>query len=192
MQQRADLRGLPVPEAFARELLISTDDWDGMPNRRTELLAQVQNVDNLVAVTGDLHSFFAGSTGTPFGDRVIEFMCGAVSSATYRSILEGAGFSVPGLDLGVAAGLLLEAANPHMAYEELLSNGFAEVEVSASALRVTFHQIPFDELRQQKLAGNFDQHFHTERFRVKAGSARIERDFDGAWKHWDEASKSWV
>jgi alkaline phosphatase D len=192
LERRGDLRGFPVPEDLARELLISADDWDGAPNRRRALLERLQAVDNLVVVTGDLHSFFAGTTGTPFGDRVIEFMCGAVSSSTYRAILEGSGLSIPGIDIGIAAGLLLEAGNPHLAYQELISNGFGVVEASGETLAVTFHQIPFDKLPEPHLEGELSEHFHSERFRVAAGSARIERQVDGEWRSWDATNGRWT
>lgn len=192
MERRADLRGLPLPGDFAKELLISADDWDGAPNRRAALLEELQDVENLVVVTGDLHSFFAGTTGTPFGNRVIEFMCGAVSSSTYRAILEGSGLSVPGLDLGLAAGILLEAANPHLSYQELVSNGFGVVEVSDQQLEVTFHQVPFDALQERELPGVLADHFHSEQFRVRVGGARVERRVEGEWLRWDEATGSWT
>lgn len=192
LERRGDLRGFPVPEDLARELLISVDDWDGAPNRRRALLERLQEVDNLVVVTGDLHSFFAGTTGTPFGDRVIEFMCGAVSSSTYRAILEGSGLTIPGIDIGIAAGLLLEASNPHLAYQELVSNGFGVVEASSETLAVTFHQIPFDKLPEPSLDGELSEHFHSERFRVGAGRARLERLVEGEWRRWDATNGRWI
>jgi hypothetical protein len=87
---------------------------------------------------------------------------------------------------------LLEVANPHLAYQELSNNGFGVVQVSAQTLAVTFHQIPFDALEERRLDGELEENFHVERFRVKAGSARVERNIDGEWKRWEEATRGWV
>jgi alkaline phosphatase D len=193
MERRVDLRPFPVPEELRRELLISADDWDGAPNRRAALLERLEDTQNVVVVTGDLHSFFAGTTGAPFGDRVIEFMCGAATSSTYRAILEQSGLSLEGLgDIGVAAGLLLQAANPHMAYQDLGKNGVATVLVNGNSLLLDFHQIAFEKVRERELEGELADHFWTERFRVRSGSGFLEREVDGEFRRWDSAGQRWV
>lgn len=193
MERRVDLSGFPVPEELKRDLLISADDWDGAPNGRAALLEKLTDVENLVVVTGDLHSFFAGNTGTPFGERVIEFMCGATTSSTYRAILEQSGLTLEGLgDIGIAAGLLLQANNRHIAYQDLSKNGLATVEVGAGALLLEFWQIPFEEVRLPELDGDLLAHFTRERFRVRAGSGRLEREVDGEFRHWNPEEQRWV
>jgi alkaline phosphatase D len=193
MRRRVDLRLFPVPENLQRELLISGDDWDGAPNRRTALLTELAGTENVVVLTGDLHSFFCGTIGVPGGENVVEFVTGAVSSATYRAILEQSGISLPGLgDVGIAAGLLLMDANPHMAYQELNNNGFATVEVAATEFQVTLHQISFEKLREQQLAGSLEDHFVHERFRLLDGSAVLQREMDGEYRSWSEADRRWI
>jgi alkaline phosphatase D len=193
MQRRVDLRAFPVPEDVRREMLVSADDWDGAPNRRSAILEQLTGVENLVVVTGDLHSFFAGTTGTPFGDRVVEFMCGATSSSTYRAIIEQSGLSLEGLgDIGIAAGLLLQNANPHIGYLDLSSNGLATVSVDGERLEVVFHQISYLDVRKKELDGELAEYFSAERFQVRTGSARLEREVDGEFRRWDAEAGRWV
>lgn len=161
-----------VPEAFQHPLLISADDWDGMPNRRRALLERLENVDNLVVVTGDIHSFFAGYVDVEPRPSLIEFVCGALSSATLQSTLERGEYDLGEFaSLARFAGALLEASNPHVRYNNLAANGFATISANADQLQVTFHLLDYHLVEEQ---APDPLRFAQQRFRVRAGREEIE------------------
>ena len=47
--------------SYARNFYFDVDQWDGFPNKRAELLAQLSSVQNLIALSGDIHGTFAGN-----------------------------------------------------------------------------------------------------------------------------------
>lgn len=156
LQKIADLSALPVPTPQLRNrFLLSVEDWDGAPNERLALLEELASVDNLAIVTGDIHSFFVGTPGVNIGTSkpsLVEFVCGAVSSATYERLLETL-VTIEGFqDIAPLASAVLTLSNPHVAYNNLSSNGFALLEVNEEALRTTFHMIASSDLRTAELS----------------------------------------
>lgn len=200
-----DLRPLPIPDSFKREFHLSAEDWNGMPNRRAEVIDALSGIDNVVAVTGDIHAFFAG---TPFADgagsnKVIEFVAGSVSSAPYQTLLARQVETDPLLSTTPGAGDLANAIrdlltvaggpNPAMGFAEAASHGFCVLEASADELLATFHIHPGDAVFEPRYddAGLGDL-FATERFRVVSGQRELYRDFEGTWRRWDAESYAWV
>lgn len=191
--RRIDLSSIILPGGLGRQHQLSADDWDGMPNTRARLLAELADVDNLVALTGDSHSFFASDTGVEGGQRVLEFVCGAMSSATYQAVLGSGANGVPGVELlAPLAGPLISAANPHIAYRNIEDNGFAVVTANEDELRVVFHQIAYDALSSERIEGELDAQFERQMFRVGTGSAAIEQSIDGEYKRWDRDQQRFV
>jgi alkaline phosphatase D len=189
-----DLTSLTLPDpSLAKRFRLSTDDWDGVPNRRAALLSELAAVQNLVAVTGDSHSFFASDTGVPGADHVLEFVCGAVSSATYQAVLQSGAAEAAGVGaLAPLAGALIAQASPNVAYQNVSDNGYGVVVVDADAMYVTFHQIAHDDLLQKHLEGDFERHFTQRHFRVRSGTASIEQLLDGEFRRWDKHKREYV
>lgn len=167
LRKLADLSALPLGDPrFQHKFLLSVEDWDGAPNERLALLKELSHVNNLAVVTGDIHSFFVGTPGV--GDvastALHEFVCGAVSSATYERLLGGLvqldGFG----DIAPLAATILEVSNRHVSYNDLKSNGFALVEADAGALTVTFHALPSAKVLEAELAAPLADHFTTQTF----------------------------
>ncbi|WP_354701313.1 Alkaline phosphatase D [Paraconexibacter sp. AEG42_29] len=115
-------------------LAVNQDGWDGYAAERAELLnfARSNGIKNLVALTGDIHTYAAGTmtttgraSGTPVGT---EFVGGSVSSLGLSDIF------------GPAAGALalLPATNPHLAYLNTERRGYMVVEATADRLDVAF------------------------------------------------------
>ncbi len=194
-----------APEDFRTRIVLTADDWDGAPNERAALLRDLASVENLVVVTGDLHSFFAG-TPYPPGDpsaRVIEFVTGSVSSMAWMSAIQQFIENDPSIPpqtatLALAAETLLTddtaRPNPHIGWLDLKSNGYALVSVGADALEatvITLHE-SFVRMPPSKLAGDFDGHFDKFPFRVRAGTRDLERNEDGVWRRWDLETMRWV
>jgi alkaline phosphatase D len=110
---------------------VINDSWDGYQAERKEILDFVvdNNIQNVVALTGDIHTFFAGTAGTT-GDTVTgrpampEFVGG---SATSPGLPEESGFPLQTF-------LTIAAANPHITFSDFVSKGYGIVEVSPTGL----------------------------------------------------------
>ncbi len=200
-----DLRAIALPPPFNQAFVMSAEDWNGVPHNRAELVDGLAGVDNVVAITGDIHAFFAGTPfnwgGAAEGNRVVEFVTGSISSATYRSLLVGqvqadpSLSAVPGIE-AFAQGirdLLQGGPNPCMAYADPGMHGFGIVTARADELLVDFHMHPEELVTTSRyddtaLAGEFA----IQSFRVVAGSRDLHRSIDGAWMRWDPTTQRWV
>jgi alkaline phosphatase D len=206
MQKVLDLTPLGfAPAELRQRIVINTDDWDGAPNERDLLLTELADVENVVVVTGDLHSFFAG---TPYAagkpeTAVIELIAGSVTSTTLQTGIGNAIAADPTLPpeaafLAELVGPLLmddeTRANPHIAWLDLESNGYAVVSVEADALFMTTHAIADTLVAKppSALVGPLAELFTSTEFRVESGSRTLESRQQGAWKAWDPESMSWV
>jgi alkaline phosphatase D len=102
------------------------DAWDGYGFERRQILDYIldNNIQNVVAVTGDIHTFFAGTAYTT-GDQATgraalpEFVGG---SATSTGLPEATGIS-PDLLAGLAA------VNPHIDYYDFVKRGYGLIEI---------------------------------------------------------------
>ncbi|MFN3586122.1 MAG: alkaline phosphatase D family protein, partial [Moraxellaceae bacterium] len=62
----------PQVAAFFQKFIINADQWDGYRKERTELMKHLitNNIQNVVAVTGDIHAFFAGQVYDEFAGEI--------------------------------------------------------------------------------------------------------------------------
>jgi alkaline phosphatase D len=103
------------------------DAWDGYGYERKRILDFIldNNVQNVVAVTGDIHTFFAGTAYTT-GDQstgraaLPEFVGG---SATSLGLPEST-------DLPPETLALLAAINPHISFYDFVKRGYGVIEIS--------------------------------------------------------------
>jgi alkaline phosphatase D len=113
------------------------DSWDGYGAERKEILEGflAAGGKNLVALTGDIHTFFAGdlgtngeSTGQPVG---VELVGGSATS-----------FGLPE-ELGVPSSALaaLAGADPHIKFFDFDKRGYAVVEASKKELTAEFKSV---------------------------------------------------
>ncbi|MEZ4381797.1 MAG: alkaline phosphatase D family protein [Nannocystaceae bacterium] len=201
-----DLSLFDLPAPFANRFYLTTDSWDGQPSRRDALLEALADVPNLVAITGDIHSFFAGtpSSRRDPSAKIVEFVTSSITTATLQRILEAQAIYNPSLaDLpgiaelasGIRDFLLLFDTNPHLADAELVSNGFVTLEVDGEAMTATYHAIPDSEVTVDHGddAAGIDALFRTWRYQVRAGERELYRErSDGSWERWDTATIDWV
>ena len=205
-QIAVDVRDL-APAPFDNLYYLSLDLWDGHRNRRDVVLGALAPVENLVAITGDIHGFYAG---TPFakGDpeqRITELVTSSITSSSFKEILEITVASNPALADFEEAALLVEAldsllgsaslkTNPHLGYARSDRHGYLIIELDGARLEATTHELERDDL----LTDYADQldvveaAIGSERFRVNAGERELYRDFDGEWRRWDRATMTWV
>jgi alkaline phosphatase D len=141
------------------------DAWDGYGAERKAILEDfnANGVKNLVAVTGDIHTFFAGtayttgdeSTGQP---ALAEFVGG---SATSSGIKEATGIT----DAQVA---VLAASNPHLDYYDIDNKGYGVIELSANEAICEFKAVAH-KVRNQPTPQTI------ARFRLGLGQKIVQR-----------------
>ena len=101
------------------------DAWDGYGHERKQILDYIldRNIQNVVAITGDIHTFFAGTAYTT-GDKstgraaLPEFVGG---SATSTGLPESTGLSPSVL-------AVLAAINPHIDFYDFVRRGYGVIE----------------------------------------------------------------
>ncbi len=201
---QVDLTAVAPVEAFKQRFYMNVDGWDGFRNKRDEIIDQLAGVGNVVAITGDIHAFYAG---TPYKSdsidkRIIEFVGGAVSSQTFRDELISQVASdpvlstVPGVsELAKAVDdLMMTAINPHMAYAKSDKHGYIVVEANSKEIIATYNQVPanFTLTDYSQLITNLEAALSQERFKSIAGENNLYKDFDGTWKKWDAMTRAWV
>ncbi|PCC72313.1 alkaline phosphatase D [Nannocystis exedens] len=199
-----DLTAFPI-EPFNQLYYMNVDQWDGFGPARDALLGELAAVDNVVAITGDIHAFYAGTpmvAGAP-EQKIVELVGAGISSTPFQSLLVLQVAADPTLSSLPGAGMLASAidalftgttTNPHLGFADSSRNGFVSVVVDGAELNATFHMLSEDvsltdyEGMDDALAGKFKR----EKFQVKAGQRDLWRDFSGTFKRWDPTTNMWV
>ncbi|HTN89567.1 MAG TPA: alkaline phosphatase D family protein [Sorangium sp.] len=200
-----DLTPYSIPDQFKRRFYMNLDAWDGFRNKRDELLARLVDVGNVVAITGDIHAFFAGTAGLNDdpAKKIVEFVGGAVSSAPYRELLTSQVASDPVLSAIPGAALLAAGIddilmstetkiNPHVAYTNSSAHGYVVVEASGDELLVDMRSIAAAEVQTDYTTKRGDLKVKRKRFRTLAGESDIYLDDGGTWKRWDPSRQMWI
>jgi alkaline phosphatase D len=126
--------GMPGP-------IFNSDQWDGYDATRSRLFGVIETarVDNVVVLTGDIHSSWAlDLTRNPYdvatydpatgdGSIAVEFVTPAISS--------------PGFPRGIGENLAvnLKRANPHMRFVELVKRGYLVLELTEEFARGSWY-----------------------------------------------------
>jgi alkaline phosphatase D len=143
---------------------VNFDGWDGYAAERQEVLEHCvdQGVENLVALTGDIHTFAAGDLtttgdlrGKPAGT---EFIGGSISSAGLESAF---GPASPALQA-------LKTNNPHIKFIDTAHRGYMLVTAAPDQLEVSFRA-------PGSVAQPHSDVTTIARFRVAAGSPSVEQ-----------------
>lgn len=207
VQLAIDLTVQPVPEAFQNRYYMNVDAWDGFRNERSALLERLSAIPNMVAITGDIHAFYAGLPSVD-GDpskTIREFVTAGITSKCFRDEVKRQVASDPVLSqVPVAAALadlidtLLQdkdtKINPGLAHANSAGNGFAVVDVEAGEMRVTLHACTPESVLEDSSADGAaaSKLFEGVTFRAVAGDPALYRDFSGTWKRWDTTTLEWV
>lgn len=198
-----DLTSLPI-DPFNQKFYMNVDQWDGMRDRRDKILGELADLDNVVAITGDIHAFYAGVPNVA-GDptrSIVELVTSGMSSGTFKTQLVLQVAADPVLSMTPGASSLAEGiddlftangVNPHLAHADSGRNGFTTVELDGAELIATFHAIAepdvdVDLTTDPDLAAKFQ----TVRFRVEAGKKDLYKEIGGAWMRWDPVAGAYV
>ena len=140
----------------ATAVYVDLDQWDGYGEERKSLLSTFQHADvkNLVAITGDLHTFLAGYLKADFDDPFfsphvgVELMVGSISSANLEEEILAdihlPSSSVPAKMFGVEPNLLdpfIRGLNPHIEYWDSSTHGYAVLTLTPSELTCEFKAV---------------------------------------------------
>ena len=119
--------GYPAQKALLNSYIVNADQWDGYSAERANLLNFLvsSNIKNVVAVTGDIHSFFAGEVPvnpanyTAGNAAMVDLVTAGVSSSSFWTYIASV---VGDFAEEVKATKAARAANP-TTYENLLEKG---------------------------------------------------------------------
>jgi alkaline phosphatase D len=168
-----------LPESFQKVFYFTVDQWDGYRSERAEILGALAGVQNLVALTGDIHAFYAcliyPDFDVPTAPVCVEYTVAGISSLSVQQIVERVVatddlLSGLGLEDEVAAfDSRLVSASPHYLYRKSKSNGIALVDVDGTTeIRVTFLEVA------DVTNPSFDGNLSRVSFRTPSGSPTIE------------------
>ncbi len=200
-----DLTTQNIPEQFKQVFYMDLDSWDGFRDKRSELFEKLTAVPNVVAITGDIHAFYAA---TPWVNdnpdkKIVEFVGGAVTSGTYRTLLKSQVEadpvlkSIPGA--GALAGaidtLLKGGPNPHLGFADSGSNGFVTVKASSTEFVVTYYRIPEKEVTNDLSGDATDKlaaKFKVSTFKAVAGEHELYMlQDDGKYMKWNPTTQAY-
>jgi alkaline phosphatase D len=146
----ADLRQL-APPPYNAVYVVNCDAWDGYPTHKAELMGYLKanNVQNVVAITGDLHAFQCGvvrdvpdpATGTPV---LIDFVSAGISSSSFFKYLQAGAAGTPLAALVAnqpTFEALIGANNPDLLYHDHDAQGYATATVTPAQMVVTFTKV---------------------------------------------------
>ena len=154
-----DLTGVPgVPAQFARAFYFDVDQWDGFPNKRAELLGKLAGVQNLIALSGDIHGTFAGNESAT-SSKIALLTAPAISSQTVGEEVGAAvttfspdpAFQPPDGAVYVALvshlpQLFQASTGGAIKFVDTSSHGFLQLSVEEAQIRATFVLIPASEV----------------------------------------------
>lgn len=112
---------------------------------RARLLTAFRNVDNLVTITGDLHTFGAGYLRPDFDDPSqapvgVGLLGGSVTSSNFvemATLGQGGLLVPPETDLTWA----LRGSNPHLEYFNSAAHGYVVMDVTPSGITATMKAV---------------------------------------------------
>ncbi len=124
---------------FTKTTYFILDSWQGYPTERNELLGHIKRrkIEDVVFVTGDIHTFFAGDVKARDSDRrpvATEFVGGAISS---RGISAAGGGPLPdALTPGITA-----ANRGWLAAADYIHAGYGIARASRGSFRCSFRRV---------------------------------------------------
>ena len=146
-----------VPAQFARNFYFDVEQWDGFPNKRAELFAQLSGVSNLIGLSGDIHASFAGNE-KPSGGKIALLTSPAISSQTMGQQVGAAvttfssdpafqpGGAVYNALVTLLPQILQASSGGAVKFVNTSAHGYLTLAVDAAKARATFTLIPQSEV----------------------------------------------
>lgn len=177
-----DLRSFEkLPPAFRNVFYFKTDQWDGFPTERKQILGELAGIENLVVLSGDLHGFYAANlVRDADADKPeaigTEFTVAGISSISLFEQVEaiirsqpilkatGLGALAPGMDKN-----LLDSSR-HFLHADSRGYGLAIAKFTKDRLDVEYLRIT--GVREREWNGQVE----SLRFWVKSGTPQVHVD----------------
>jgi len=157
-----------LPPELLVDRYFGLDQWDGYPAERARILTALREreVKNLVAITGDIHTFITGYLKVNFDDLSerpvgVEFVGSSVTSTTLSELVaalaqgsqQPSSAPMPAAALSEIPPELLAVPfilinNPHMAFLEPTLHGYCVMEVTPGYARSTIKTV--STIRQEQ------------------------------------------
>ncbi len=172
-----EARGLDLPMVLRDGgNALNADAWDGYQADRNRLLHHIrdQAIENVVVLTGDVHSSWAFDVttdpanplvynpATGEGSLAVEFVCPAIASESLGETFNA--MSAPGAANAFEAGM--KANNPQMKYLESTSNGYVVLDVTPEHTQADFFFVDVEAPNESQRNG--------ESWRTRNGNNRLE------------------
>lgn len=177
-QMLLDLTSFDIPAAFKAIYYFTVDQWDGYRTERREILEAFSGTSNIVALTGDIHAFYAAEIHLDPDDVtdkpvLVEFVTAGISSSPAQEITQNVVDSnsafEPLADLVPQFDTILRDTSPEYKYANSLSHGISIVEVRGDAeLVVTFLQIA--DVKSE----TWDEKLERVVWKTKSGQSTVE------------------
>ncbi|SAI60536.1 Alkaline phosphatase D precursor [Bordetella ansorpii] len=156
------------PSMLLNEYLLNVDQWDGFNAERKNMMAHLRDhgIQNVVALTGDIHAFFAGSVMADYDVAtadlepvMVDLVTAGVSSNSFFSYFKNVVDTNPAfaaaraLIYSESAGVITNTFNDTlnlfnsnwMKYADTNAQGYAVVSLTESQLSCTFKKLkPLD------------------------------------------------
>lgn len=115
----------------------NTDTWDGYPADRRRVLAGMSGIDNVVFLSGDVHTAWANEVpGTDGRPLAAEFVCASITS---NNVDDYMGTRPRTVSLRIEAAIV--ELNPHVSFVNLDDHGYCVLELTPERLRMEWWAI---------------------------------------------------
>ncbi len=168
---------LGIPAPLNQNFYFNLDHWDGMPNKRKDLLETFSKKEGVVLLSGDLHACLIGR----HGNKIKEFTVPSITSSTQRDMIKKAVKGNEFLQRIPKLNELLErdselvlSANQKLEYAEMNMHGIFIYQVSSDSIKVSLHKVSSDMV-SQSYYGEPKSYFKNvviEQFELENGSLR--------------------
>jgi alkaline phosphatase D len=169
-----------MPTKVLGDSYYTFDSWQGYPGEREELLAHVadERIDDVVFVTGDIHTFIAGDVRRDMGsgDTVaLEFAGGSITSLSLgeTDLNAGGGVILPGNDAdpNTPQAIIdtLRGVNPWVDQADFDHHGYGLAKVTRNAFDVRLKRV--STIKDKTTATETTEGF---RYRVERGQTSIK------------------
>lgn len=150
-----------MPTKVLGDSFYTFDSWQGYPREREELLKHLldKKIDDVIFVTGDIHTFIAGDVNTQLGTgqhAALEFVGGSITMASLgeTDLDAGAGTVIKGNDkhpkTDPALIDALRGINPWVDVADFDHHGYGRIEARKDGLTCTLVRMPTIKSRTSK------------------------------------------
>ncbi len=150
-----------MPTKVLGDSFYTFDGWQGYPREREELLKHIldKKIEDVVFVTGDIHTFIAGDVNTQLGtgkNAALEFVGGSISMTSLgeTDLDAGSGTIIKGNDKkpNTPSSLIdaLRDINPWVDVADFDHHGYGRIEARKDGLTCTLVRMPTIKSRTRK------------------------------------------